>query len=122
MGNKETLKALGQPVIEGWLGYEIINETMFFGRMRPDGVKLFDVWYSVDMTGYTKEARYEVMTRATILMNAPIVDRPTTDTQELIEWVEGQKYDTTEYPLGSRHLSKAYGCAKVSSCLLTMLF
>lgn len=33
MGNKETLKDLGQPVIEGWLGYEIINETMFFGRM-----------------------------------------------------------------------------------------
>jgi hypothetical protein len=39
------------------LGYEIMGDTLFFGVLRSDGVKLNDIWYMVDMNGITEEAK-----------------------------------------------------------------
>lgn len=58
-----------------WLGYEVLGETLFFGRMRECGEKLYDIWYSVDMTGYTEAAKMDYITKATILMNAPPIQQ-----------------------------------------------
>lgn len=98
-GFVEHLQALS-PVSDGdnkrepvWLGHEIMGDHLFFGKMRQDGVKLDEIWYSVDMSGYTEEAKIMHISRAIILSNSqPTPPSHLCDKPELIEKLEAQKY------------------------------